>query len=308
MDGVPSSLAMPFAFGSVALAWSGTWVIGKLGVTAVPPLELNALRFAASAVLLLAIARVTGTPIARRPAGALVASAFFGYCAYIALAFIGLTMAPASDGALIVPTTLPVLTSVTALLIGETLTRAKVVGLVVGSAGAALVIVGGQQGAVDTPLRLTGDLLLLASALCWAIYTTLGAITLRYSSPLAVIATQAPLGALMLLPLAFLEHGFTDLGSWPALAWLDLAYLAVIGVVGSFVVFHWSVRRWGAGRASMTSYLVPVGTLVLAVVFLGERPEPLQYVGGAVILAGVWLSGRRRAPRSAAAVELDAAR
>ena len=45
----------------------------------------------------------------------------------------------------------------------------------------------------------------------------------------------------------------------------------------------------------MTSYLVPVLTLGMAVVLLGDRPQPLQLVGGAVILAGVRLATLRLA-------------
>jgi drug/metabolite transporter (DMT)-like permease len=57
--------------------------------------------------------------------------------------------------------------------------------------------------------------------------------------------------------------------------------------VGSFTLFYWVVRRVGAGIAAMSSYFVPVITLALAAAFLGERPQPLQLVGGIVILAGV---------------------
>jgi drug/metabolite transporter (DMT)-like permease len=45
----------------------------------------------------------------------------------------------------------------------------------------------------------------------------------------------------------------------------------------------------------MSSYFVPVLTLALAVVFLGERPQPLQLAGGLVILAGVRITTLRQA-------------
>jgi len=67
-------------------------------------------------------------------------------------------------------------------------------------------------------------------------------------------------------------------------------YLALAGSVASFIVFYWVVRRVGAGVAAMTSYLVPVLTLAMAIAFLGDRPQPLQLVGGVVILAGVRLA------------------
>jgi len=55
------------------------------------------------------------------------------------------------------------------------------------------------------------------------------------------------------------------------------------------------VRRVGAGVAAMTSYFVPVLTLVMAVVFLGDRPQALQLVGGLVILGGVRIATLRLA-------------
>jgi len=46
----------------------------------------------------------------------------------------------------------------------------------------------------------------------------------------------------------------------------------------SFTLFYWVVRRVGAGIAAMSSYFVPIVTLAMAVVFLGDRPQPWQLV------------------------------
>ena len=46
-------------------------------------------------------------------------------------------------------------------------------------------------------------------------------------------------------------------------------------------------KRVGAGRAALTSYMVPVGTLILAAVLLGEHVAPLQLAGGALTLVGM---------------------
>jgi O-acetylserine/cysteine efflux transporter len=75
--------------------------------------------------------------------------------------------------------------------------------------------------------------------------------------------------------------------SWPLGAWLAMAYLVVFATIVGFVLFYWAVRRFGAGLASMISYLVPIFALLQAVTILGERPAPLEIVGGAIILVGV---------------------
>jgi len=297
---VPRSLITPLAAFAVASAWSGSWITGKLGVTGAPPLELSAVRFVIAAIAVAAIAIATRTSIDLGGIGPIALSALFGYVLYNAFVFVGLTMAPASDGALIVPTTIPVLTAVLATLVGERLTPAKVVGFALASCGAALVIATGQSGGNLSVSRLQGDLLMLSGAVCWACYTVLGTITLRERSPLAVVTLAMPIGAALLLPLGLIEHGYRDVASWSTGVWLDILYLALIASVASFTAFYWIVRRVGAGIASLTSYFVPVLTLIMAVVFLGDRPEPLQLAGGLVILAGVRVATLR--PAGAATV------
>jgi drug/metabolite transporter (DMT)-like permease len=271
---------------TVALCWSGSWTAGKLGVETVPPLELSTIRFAIAGVLMLVIARVTGAPLGLSKLPLVMLAAAFGIFGYNALVFVALTITPASDGALIVPTMNPVLTVLFASFLGERLTANKLAGLAIATGGAAIVIAA-ATGLTFTGERLVGDLLLLGGAACWSVYAILGSVTTRHGSPLGVSAVACLAGAAMLFPLGFLEHGYADVPSWPLFAWLNIAYLVVFGTIVSFVLFYWAVRRFGAGLASMVSYLVPVFALIQALTFLGEHPEPLEIVGGAIILVGV---------------------
>lgn len=290
---MPRSLFTPLAAFCVAMAWSGSWITGKLAVESAPPLEISTVRFIIAAVVLAAIAIVTRTDLGRGSLWPVVLAGVFGYFAYNAFVFVGLTMAPASDGALIVPTSIPVLTAVAASFVGERLTTTKLAGFAVASVGVALVIAAGQTSDEISSRRLVGDVLMLVGAGCWAVYTVLGTISLRTRSPLAIVTIAAPIGAALLFPLGFFEKGYTDVASWDTGVWLNVLYLALLGSVASFIVFYWVVRRVGAGVAAMTSYLVPVLTLLMAVVFLGDRPQPLQIVGGIVILAGVRIATTR---------------
>ncbi|MGH2471790.1 MAG: DMT family transporter [Candidatus Limnocylindria bacterium] len=292
---MPRSLFTPLAAFAVALAWSGGWIAGKLGVASAPPLEFSAIRFVVASGAIAIIAIATRTRIRSDALGPVFLTAIFGYLGYNAFVFVGLTMAPASDAALIVPTTIPVLTAIAASFFGERVTATKIAGFALASIGAALVIAAGQTAGEVSSRRFLGDVLMLAGAICWAIYTVLGTITLRTRSPIEVTALAIPIGALLLLPFGFLEEGYRDLPTWSVGVWLDALYLALVVTVGSFTLFYWVVRRVGAGIASMSSYFVPVLTLAMAVVFLGDRPQPLQLVGGLVILAGVRLATLRPA-------------
>jgi len=293
---VPASLITPLAYGVVALVWSGGWIAGKLGVTAVPPLELSAIRFALAGILLLALARLAGARLGLERLGMIALSAVFGIFGYNSLVFVGLTMTPASDAALIVPTLVPVLTALFATVVGEPLTRAKIAGFGLSAAGATLVILaGGAAGGTWSGERLVGDLLHVGGAACWGVYATIGTVTLRAGSPLGVVGMSSLIGAAMLFPLGFLEQGYRDVPSWPLDAWRAILFLVIFTTIIGFVLFYWVVRRFGAGLGAMTSYLVPIGTLLLAALVLGERPAPLQLVGGTAILLGVRIATRRPA-------------
>lgn len=295
---MPRSLLTPLAVFFTALAWSGSWITGKLAVGEAPPIEISALRFVIAAIALAAIAAAVRADLGRGAPWIPSLAGVFGYSAYNVFVFVGLTMAPASDGALIVPTFIPVLTALAASFVGERLTREKLAGFALASVGAALVIAAGQTAEDVSGRRLVGDVLMLLGAVCWAIYTVLGTIALRTRSPLAVVTIAAPVGALTLLPLGLFEKAYADVPAWSVGVWLNVLYLGLIGSVASFILFYWVVRRVGAGIGAMTSYLVPVLTLVMAIAILGDRPQPLQLVGGLIILGGVRVAtlGRRAAP------------
>jgi drug/metabolite transporter (DMT)-like permease len=291
------------AYATAAFALAAQWTAAKVALAEVPPLELSTIRFAIASVLLVGVALVTRTPLPVRRWRPVTAAAAFGFLGFNSLAFLGLKLTPASDSALIVPTTIPVATALLATLIHEQLTSQKLLGFAVASVGAAIVIAGGQQmGAEISTTRLLGDLLELGSAVSWAACLTISAVVLRTESILGFVTMASLLGTAMLFPLGFLEQGYRDVPIWSNQSWLAAGILGVLSTFVAFLIFFWAVRRFGPSRGALISYVVPVAALVIAFVVLGERPFPLQLVGAVVILAGVRLVTKARgAPSTPAA-------
>jgi drug/metabolite transporter (DMT)-like permease len=281
------------AYSTAALALAAQWIAAKIGLAAAPPLELSTMRFAIASAVLVALALATRTPLPIHRWRPITAAAAFGFLGFNSLAFLGLRLTPASDSALIIPTTIPVATALFATLIRERLTSRKLLGFAVATLGATIVIAGGQQGGTEiSTTRLLGNVLELASAFSWAACLTISALVLRSESILGFVTMASLLGTAMLFPLGFLEHGYRDVPSWTPQAWLAAAVLGVISTVVAFLIFFWAVSRFGAGLAAMVSYLTPIAALTLAFVVLGERPLPLQIVGAVVIVLGVRLAAR----------------
>ena len=282
------------AYSIAALALAIQWTAAKIALGTIPPFELSTLRFAIASALFVAAAVVMRTPLPLRRWRPVAAAAAFGFLGFNGLAFLGLHLTPASDSALIVPTTIPVATALLATLIRERLSAQKLRGFAVASAGAAIVIIGGQQiGGELSGSRVLGDLLEFASALCWAACLTIGALALRTERVLGFVTMASLLGTAMLFPFGFLEQGYRDVGGWSASSWRAVVVLGVVSTFVAFLIFFWAVRRFGAARGALISYLAPVAGLLTAFAVLGERPSALQLIGTIVILAGVRLVARR---------------
>ena len=284
-------------YATLSLTLSGQWIAAKLGVTQVPPLELSTMRFLIASVVLVIACAVTRTPLPTARWRPVAAAAAFGVVGFNTLAFEGLKLTPASDSALIVPTTIPLATALFATFIHERLTARRLLGFAVATAGAALVIVGGQQaGAESSDLRLRGDLLELGAAAAWAASLTIGAVVLRKERVLGYVTLMVLIGTAMLLPIGALPQGYRDLPSWTTQSWLAAGFLGVFSTALAFVLFLWAVHQFGASLAAMVTYLTPIATLVLAFIILAERPVWLQLVGGAVVVIGVRVAATRHHP------------
>ena len=206
----------------------------------------------------------------------------------------GLRMAPALDGAIIVPGSGPMLTALLAWpMLRERLRGAGILGLVVALAGLVLVM---RPGGAQAAGRLLGDALFLLSALCWAIYSVVGKAAMVRFTPVSATFYAQVAGVVMLLPFAVAERGWTQLQTAPASAWVGLVYLAVFVTVLAFVFFYEGLSRIGAIRASAFALLIPVFGVLLSVLFLGERLTVPTAAGGVFILLGLWLVQHKAEP------------
>ncbi len=286
----------------MALFFGGTWVAGKVGVDAIPPVTLAAGRFAIASLLLWLWAK-TKQPSGRPPRlGDLPLILGMGLTAiagYNMLFLYGLKLAPASDGAVIVPGLAPILTAtLAALVLKERIGRWTVAGLLTAVVGLLLVLTPGETQASS---RLLGDILFVAGALCWAIYSVIGKTATARFHPVNATLYGTVTGTVLLIPVAIVERGWTALAAAPLVSWIGLLYLAVLGTVLAFVFFYEGVRRIGAARAAAFAFLVPVFGVVSSVLLLGEQIAGATIVGGLLVLVGLYLVQREPAAPSAPA-------
>ncbi|MBI3751252.1 MAG: DMT family transporter [Chloroflexi bacterium] len=269
-----------------AIGFGGTWVAAPWATDEIAPLTVATIRFALAAALLLGWCLLRGLPLRLRRADVPVIAgvALTSVAGYNVLFLYGVTLAPASHGAVLVPGLIPMATLVLSrLVLGTQVARRQVLGVLLSIAGLALVVGPELGGDART---LAGDAMFAVSAGIWAAYTLIGRASRLDSAVLTLYGTAV--GSLVLLPLALLVPGGPGpIADASLRAILSVVYLGSIGTVLSFVTFLQGVRLIGAARASAYTVLIPVFGLTLTVSLLGEALTPLALVGAAIVLAGL---------------------
>ncbi len=291
---IRSDRAAYVALAAMAVCFGGTWVPAAVAVDSVPPFTIAALRFGMASVLLFAWARLANrplSPIGRRDLPMILGLAVTAVAGYNWLFLTALTLAPAADGAIIVPGLAPVFTAVIAgFVLREQLGPRGVAGLGIAAVGLLLVVgPGGEAGGT----RLLGDALFVAGAVLWGVYSVLARIASRRFDAVGTTLYGTALGTLILIPLALTERGGEARAGAPIEALAGIGYLAVFGTVAAFVLLNLGVARLGAARASAFALLVPVVGVLTSVAFLDEELGPLTVIGGIVVLVGLWLIEHR---------------
>ncbi len=168
----------------------------------------------------------------------------------------------------------------------ESIRRRTLAGITTAVAGVALVSFGGGASA-QAPDPMLGNALIFCAVLASSTYALLVKKLSQNYSFLFLSALQCVGGTLFFLPKALASP-------WPSAplsAWAWLLYLGLGVTFFSYLILNYAISRLKAAQVTLFSNLIPVFTLLLAFVLLGERLSVPQYLGAALVLAGVFLSG-----------------
>jgi drug/metabolite transporter (DMT)-like permease len=298
----PGHSPRPFKLGSndlgllgVVLIWGFNLPLVKIALREFRPLAFNAVRFSLASVLLLLLLRAYGESIRTSPRDMLwlLGLGLLGQTAYQVFFIEGIDRTTASHTALIFGVT-PVLVAVLSLLLGhERVGGAGWAGAALAFCGEYLIIAGKAPMNGPSP-TLRGDLLILAAALCWCLYTVLAHPLLARHSPLKVTTLSVVWGSLGMIPFCLPSMAAQDWRSVRPAIWAAAVGSSLFALVIAYVLWYRSVHRVGNVRTAVYSNLVPLSGTLAGWSILGERLYPLLALGAAAIFAGIALTRSQR--------------
>jgi drug/metabolite transporter (DMT)-like permease len=285
-----------FAFILLAAVWSSSFLWIKIAVQELSPFLLVALRTLFGALVGILAILITRTPLPRQRS-VWIALAVLGL-ANVAVPFVLISWGEQTiDSAVasILNATVPLFTFLIANLFlrDERLTPPRILGLITGFVGVIILLIKDLQPGLHN--SILGQAAVLLAAVFYAgsmVYARLK--TDRVPGLVRGILPLVSATTLMWTGTALLENPIR-LPSLP-LTWLAVIWLGVLGSGLAFILWYYLLQEIGPTRAALVTYTMPLGGVLLGVIFL---KEPLSWnlaLGGLLIVISVIMVNRKKIP------------
>lgn len=275
------------------LFWSGNFILGRAIRELIPPVSLNFWRWVGALLILIpfGLLRIRGQAALFRKQWKMVfllsipSIAIFNTFIYNAL-----QSAPAINTVL-VNAMIPIFIAIAGWLIfGERLRTRQAVGVLTSFLGLLFIVSKGNLAMLGRLTLSKGDLWTLGASLAWALYSVMLRKRPKAMDPIAFLTVLIIFGLACSLPWYVWE--LWDKGGF-ALSWENLAslgYVALFPSVLSFIFWNHGIEKVGANRAGIFVHLMPLFSIVMAVLFLNERLRTFHILGMTFIFFGIGMT------------------
>ena len=292
------------------ILFSTNIVFGRAAVETVEPFTLAFLRwFLAGSILALALRGPFHGLSVRRLGLPLLGMGFLGMWVCGALVYVALDTTTATNGTLIYASSPVMIIALEWALRGRAVSAREAIGIVMAVIGVVAIVAKGSLSVLLALRFNTGDLIFVATAISWAIYSVcLKSRIFAEVDTFPLFAAIALAGALFLAPFSAVEIGLTETFPTAPESWMWITGIVLLSSLGAFSCFSYGVSIVGSSIAGMFLYLLPVSGVTLSVLLLGEELRVFHVVGIALTTGGVILATLpKRISRAAAAPETSRA-
>lgn len=279
-----------------ALFWAGAFIAGKYTVPYIPAFTLTFLRFFYAVIILCFVMRRMAAEFKpdKEKWKVFLFTGIVGMFGYHILFFTALKHTTATNSSIIAAANPIVTTLLAFLFLKNKLGLKQLFGILLSFAGVILTITGADPEVLKHFTFNAGDLWMLAAVTAWAVYSVYSKSKGKGIPPIALTFYSFLVCTVLLIPFVLYEKPWVFLPSIPISAHLAVLYMSVFPSVIGYLVQQMAIREIGPERSAIFINLVPVFSIVLAVLILGEAFEPVKVFTAALIIAGVVICQRSK--------------
>ena len=287
----------------MSVIWGTNYSIVKSAFREVDPQAFNAMRMMIASTAFLTVialfqlrpardsfaASIFRTParLSRRDLVELVALGIVGHFLYQYFFIGGLALTSVANSSLMLAATPVVIALLSAVLGHERISARHWTGAALSMLGIYIVV--GHN--VDLAGHgITGDLMMVAAVLCWAVYTLGSRRLISRHSPVGVTGLSMTIGTLVYAPVMWGHVRAVDWASVSVRTWISLVYSSIFALGVAYTIWYAGVRQIGGARTSVYSNVIPLVAMATAVIFLGESLTATNVIGAIAVLLGVALT------------------
>lgn len=258
------------------------------------PLALNVIRVSTALVLFwcLFLLKPGKAAIQQKHIPLFVLCALAGVAINQILFVKGTSLTSPVHAALLALTTPVAITVIAAWLLKEKITALKIVGLILGISGAALLIM--LKSATDVASNTLGDIMIVLNAISYAFYLVLVKPLMDAYKPLHVIRWVFLFGALIIIPVGW--NDFTQV-NWTGFLWhhwLALAFVVLGATFFAYMFMVYGIATLGSSVTGTYIYTQPIFATITAMVLFEEQLSWIKLLAAALIFGGVYVVNRKK--------------
>jgi len=274
-----------------SLSWAGSFVAVRVIYEEIPPIMLGFLRFviATPVMFLLLVLTKKKFFLSKQKLPSLIVLGLTGVTLLYIFQFTGVSLTTASTGGVLINTNVLFISLFSALFLHERFTWIKSGGILLSFTGVIFVMLSqiSSQGIVFDASFLFGSILVILSAICWAVYSIVGKHMLKKDDPLVVNANAFLIGTVLFLPIVATDVE-TAVSTLSFKGFLAVLYLGLFCSVFAYIAWYYALSMQEAAESAVFLNLIPLFTILLSL-FIGEYPTPIFLVGAALIISGVFI-------------------
>ena len=274
----------------------GTNVIAVKHITPIllTPLALTTLRVVGTAILFWIFfsfnKSVQYTTFNKKDILLLVACAISGISLNQAFSIKGISLTSPIHASLLILTTPITISLLAAVFLKEKLSNYKIIGLLLGISGGALLIFSRDLSIINNGDQTKGDLYVLFSALCYSTYVLLmKPLAMKFQS-ITILKWVFLIGSIISLPIGFSDIVSIHWSSFNISSWFSLFYIVFGATFLAYLFMNYGISQLGASRTSSFMYAQPFFAATAAIVILNESISLPKIIAASLIFTGVYIA------------------
>ena len=166
----------------------------------------------------------------------------------------------------------------------------KIIGLIMGIAGAWLMIITKNHGISQNPATIIGDFMVLLAAVCYSSYLVLiKNLTGKYHF-ITILKYVFLIGTILSTPYCYSDFIQIQWAEIPINAFYWFFHVLFLATFLAYLLMNWGVQQWGPSKTGSFVYFQPLFGTLASIFILNEELTLLKIIAGTLIVAGVWMN------------------